>query len=183
MSGHSRSCLSALVLIAGACATSPGPVTWLPTGPETQRSAFGAWVEVRRVGGDTMGGELIAASRDTLWIFHGRQLVPVSHQSVKSGRLIGWDAGASEVLGWTVLGTLSTISNGVFLIGTAPLWMIAGGVAGQTQAAKPVQEFAAGDWTMLAAWARFPQGLPKGLPLDSLKPKPLGRRGPPAPRR
>jgi len=182
MSGRNHGSLAALALLATACATSPGPVTWLPTGTETQTSAFGAWVEVLRVGGDTVGGELIAASRDTLWIFHGPRLMPVSHQDVTSGRVIGWNAGASEVLGLTVLGTLSTISNGVFLIGTAPLWMITGGIAGQTQAAKPVLPFAIEDWTRLALWARFPQGLPRGFPLDSLKPKPTVGRGarPPA---
>lgn len=130
-----------------------------------------------------MGGELIAASRDSLWIFHGSRLVSVSHQSVQSGRVIGWNAGASEVLGWTVLGTLSTISNGFFLVGTAPLWMIVGGISGQTQAAKPVQQFTVEDWTRLAPWARFPQGIPKGFSLDSLRPKPTSRRGASLPRR
>ena len=173
--------MAAFALMSTACATSPGPVTWLPTGAETQRSAFGSWVEVRRIGGDTIGGELIAASRDTLWIFHGPRLISVGHQDVQSGRVIGWNAGASEVLGITVLGTLSTISNGFFLVLTAPIWMITGGVAGLAQAKKPVLRFVVEDWTRLAPWARFPQGLPKGFPLDSLKPKPSVRRGAPTP--
>ena len=152
MSGRNHGSLAALALLATACATSPGPVTWLPTGTETQTSAFGAWVEVLRVGGDTVGGELIAASRDTLWIFHGPRLMPARIPSSISSRV------------------------------ERPLWMITGGIAGQTQAAKPVLPFAIEDWTRLALWARFPQGLPRGFPLDSLKPKPTVGRGarPPA---
>jgi hypothetical protein len=180
MSGRSRATLAVMTFMAVACATTPGPVTWLPTGAQTQTSAFGAWVEVRRVGGDTMGGELLAATRDTLWIFHGPRPVAVSRQAVESGRLIGWDAGATEILQWTLLGTVSTLSNGLFAVFTAPIWMITGGIAGQNQAAKPVVQIRRDDWSGLAPWARFPQGFPAGLALDSLRPKPpAGKAAPP----
>jgi hypothetical protein len=64
---------------------------------------------------------------------------------------------------WTVLGTISTISHGYFLVLTAPAWVLTGG--GSAMNAEHTDDITVTDQAELdhlTQFARFPQGLPPG---------------------
>lgn len=90
-------------------------------------------------------------------------------------KLTGYAARAGTVGAATAAGIVSTITNGVVLLLTAPAWAIVGTVATVAQASAPVMRRPAKsqDWRYLAPFARFPQGLPPEVRLDQIRPKPL----------
>ena len=67
---------------------------------------------------------------------------------------------------------VTTISNGVFLLLTAPAWLITGLVAAGNESHAPLRDVPPLAWAELAAYARFPQGLPPGIDLAEIRPKP-----------
>jgi hypothetical protein len=70
-----------------------------------------------------------------------------------------------------LLGTLSTISNGGFLIFTAPMWLIGGSLAVGGESRAPERKSPPLTWVELAPFARFPQGIPDGIALTALQEK------------
>jgi hypothetical protein len=75
---------------------------------------------------------------------------------------------------WTLLGSLSTITNGFYLVLTFPLWLISGGIitvneseSGLFKTEYPGEEW----WRTVARYSRFPQGIPKEVDLRKLKSK------------
>jgi len=70
----------------------------------------------------------------------------------------------------TVLGLLSTVSNGWFLIVTGPMWLIGGSIAASGQRRVPIESVPTVRWTDVAAFARFPQGILPGVELNALQP-------------
>jgi hypothetical protein len=160
------------VCIASGCASNPAPAGYLPSVSEVQSEAFGGWVDLTfRDGGSErhIAGELIAVSPDTLWIRAVSEGVLVPTRQVLGGRLISYEPGTSEVAVATVLGVVSTASNGAFLLLTAPMWMIGGSFAAGSQSRVPIQDLARSNWADLAAFSRFPQGMPSGIGLDDLR--------------
>jgi hypothetical protein len=80
-----------------------------------------------------LAGELIAASADSLWVMSEATVVVVPVTAVASGQLAGYDPESGQVGGAVALGAISTISNGAFLILTAPMWLIGGSIAANSQ--------------------------------------------------
>jgi hypothetical protein len=75
---------------------------------------------------------------------------------------------------------VSTISNGYLLGITAPLWIITGIVASSNESRAPLRGVPPLVWADLAAYARFPQGLPPGIDLGEIRPKPGAGKAPSA---
>lgn len=174
MSGTSR-WLAALGSLwwATACATHTAPDGFLPNTVEAQRQAQGGWLEVtfRGTGGlERAAGELIAVTEDSLWVIHASGGTVIPTEQVVEGQLTGYDSNHGEVAGGTVVGFLSTASNGVFLILTGPMWLIGGSVAAASQSRVPIDDVPPAKWADLAAFARFPQGMPPGVELRGLRP-------------
>lgn len=168
------SCL-ALALVA-ACATNSAPKGFLPSPEEATASAYGGWIELTSGEGRNerrVEGELLAVTADSVWVLtdSGGALV-VHTASVRKGKLTAYRSNAGKVASWTFLGVLSTASNGLLLILTAPLWIITGTVAASGESIAPERRTPPMSWPELALFARFPQGLPPGLPLGALTPKP-----------
>ncbi len=162
-------------LVLGACAGNSAPAGFLPTPRAAEMEAWGGWIELQYTQDGSarfVAGELIAASGDSVWILgpSGGAVVPTA--SVRSGQLTGYAAQPDRVAGTAALGTLSTISNGVFLIFTAPLWIITGTVAAASQSRAPVRRVPPLAWSDLSAFARFPQGMPVGMRLEALRSRP-----------
>jgi hypothetical protein len=158
--------------LALACATHTAPVGFLPSVQDAEASAFGGWIELTLRGDPRerrVQGELLAVTTDSVWVLTGEGGVVVPTATVLRGKLTGYLSGAGAVTGWTALGVLSTLSNGIVLIFTAPLWVITGTVAGSAASYAPVRQAPPLPWAELAVFARFPQGMPPGLPLDTLK--------------
>ena len=163
----------ALGLMVVGCAGNTAPAGFLLPPREAQSQAYGGWLELWVAGDAKVDGELIAVTGDSVWVL-GKvgavAVVPVA--TVKQGKLTTADAEVGNVAGATGLGVLSTISNGWLLVFTTPLWIIVGTAAGSSQSYAPERRVPPLHWTDLAAFARFPQGLPAGVSLATLRPKP-----------
>jgi len=166
----------ALVLVVGGCASHTAPERFLPTPEQAQTDGYGGWIELGIRQGNRRGsvkGELVAVTRDSVWVLGDTgAVVAVATATVHSGKLTGYNSRWGAVAGYTALGVLSTISNGWLLIFTAPTWVITGTVAGANESHAPQRKTPPLDWPDLAVFARFPQGLPAGLRLGELRPKP-----------
>lgn len=161
------------VLCVTACSAHTAPEGFLPTTIEAQRRAQGGWLEVRyrsTDGLERMAGELLAVTEDSVWVMQSSRPVVIPTGQVVEGQLTGYDSKHGEVSGATVLGVLSTVSNGAFLLLTAPMWLIGGSASAGGQSRVAMDEVPPVRWHALAAFARFPQGLPPGIALQSLRP-------------
>jgi hypothetical protein len=116
-------------------------------------------------------GELIALSPDRVFVLTDVGLLELPKTTISQAKLTAYDSGAVALGVWTFLGTLSTISHGVFLIISAPVWVIGGSAITAVQSHKPVISYPKNSWEAFQRYARFPQGLPQGLERSSLLPK------------
>lgn len=156
-----------LVAWAGtACAHNSAPPGFLPDPREAQTEATGAWIELTRgpAPEGRVRGELFAVTEDTVWVrVLSDTVLSVPTASVTGGQMVEYDSQYGRVGAATLLGTLSTISNGFFLVLTAPLWILGGTLGMAAQSRAPVHRLPPGRWTDLVPFARFPQGLPTRL--------------------
>ncbi|HEX6670337.1 MAG TPA: hypothetical protein VF061_12290, partial [Gemmatimonadales bacterium] len=172
-----RRCGVAAALACASCARPSAPAHWLPEPKEAESTAYGGWIEVDYSEGQEVrraAGELIAASADSLWVLDTTRPLVISTAAVRSGKLFGYSPRTGNLAGWTVAGVVSTISNGVFLVITAPLWAITGGIAIGSEVRAARRDVAPLGWAELRPFARFPQGMPD-VALDALRAKPARR--------
>jgi len=178
-----------IVLLTWAgCATTDFPRN-LPEAEEAVALTGGRWVVVypeHAVPGDgqlPLEGELIAIDRDTLFVFTGSDLQACACSDVASATLYVTDYPMDPSLAstWVLLGTLSTLSHGILLAASAPVWLIFGSIA----ASGVVHDADQGDlrwpedsWEALGAFARFPQGLGEEIDRSSLRPVATSTRPP-----
>jgi hypothetical protein len=176
----------AAVLAAGLLACGPGTGQWRATPRGTPTSArledvpvCGHRVEVKCAlpYGD-VGGELLAADDQRLVILgrEGVVEVPRTKASAVVVDVLPRRTGVAVV--FVVLGTVSTVSHGLFLPLTASAWLIGGPLSvGATIREERWQFFP--DSEALRDYARFPQGLPEGWPRDGAQPSPCPSDGEP----
>jgi len=157
-----------------ACAGNTAPAGFLVPPRLAQTEAYGGWVELLVTGGARVDGELIAVTADSVWVL-GTASVVVPVASVRQGKLTTVQSEVGNVAGATGLGVVSTISNGILLVFTMPLWIIVGTAAGSSQSYAPERRVPPLHWAELNGFARFPQGLPDGVSLASLRAKPRRR--------
>ena len=167
-----RLSLGVAVACAG-CAHNSAPQGWLPKPAEAQAAAYGGWIELRykQATEQRADGELIAVSADSVWLLDQDQALVIPTVSVERGKLTAYAAQKGPLALWTVLGTLSTISNGWFLIFTAPMWIVGGSLSVGSESRAPERKSPQLSWEELAPYARFPQGMPEGIELSRLKAK------------
>lgn len=173
--------LVALATLPAGCATHAAPTGFLPDPAEAGTDALGSWIQLMTRDSVWVTGELIAVAEDSVWVLplEGPARA-VATDAVSSGKVVAYDAEHGRVVVATLLGTGSTISNGFFLVFTGPLWLLVGTIAAVNQSRAPVHELPAifagnpeDSWSGLALFARFPQGLPPGLPVETLRPRPV----------
>jgi len=162
--------------LACSCATNPTPDDRIVSQEEAISSGKGAYAFVRCDGAAAVAGELIASGNGRLSVLtdHGG-LVHVDYARVADLTLGVHDNNFDGIAAWTVLGSLSTISHGFFLIFSLPVWLASGiGAAANeshrglfvcpanTRSNPPVSSMTS---CLIdgAAYARFPQGLPPGV--------------------
>lgn len=162
-------------VFAVSCASNPKtPDGWLVDAEEAARDPWGGWAVVEQPSTPRVAGELIAVHPDSVF------LLP------ETGRLVGLDrAGLGEAVvvkyrpatlyPWALLGGVSTISNGAFLLFTAPMWAIGGVLATRSENVASRIEIPPRPWEEAAPFARFPQGIPPDLDRGTLNPKRLRR--------
>ena len=176
-----------LAALAG-CAGNNAPAGFLASPDETARTAWGGWISLEfastpeptdprpaaRV--SRLEGELIAVGEDSVYVLAAGGVTAVSVASVRRATLTAYDSKAGELGAWTLVGTLSTLSHGVGLIISAPLWLATGITATSEQSHKGrVSGTERRSWEDMRPFARFPQGLPPALDHAALRPRPRSR--------
>ncbi len=179
---RSRSRLSRALPLAAmlaACATTSAPPNFLPEPEMAGREVRGGWLELRLTdagGGELrLAGELLAITADSVWLTSRPDSLAaansgyvIARRAVTSAKLTWWsaDTGAGN-LGWlTFAGTLSTISNGLLLILSAPTWVLTGSIASATYTFAPrtgLDQPPSPEAPDLRSLSRFPAGMPAGL--------------------
>lgn len=169
------------LLAASACHFPMAPRRWLPPADASVREAFGGWADVmwrpdtgsRRTRIRT-SGELIAAHDDTLYILRVTgELAALPLAFVLDGSITSYDARTSTMIAWGTLGTLATASHGIVLLLTAPVWIISSSVAASSVSRAARVVIRRGLAERLRPYARFPQGIPAGVDVTTLRPKPV----------
>lgn len=167
---------AASCLMLADCAGTIAPNHWLETPRVTQHEAYGSWARLETGTADMTHteGELIAVTLDSIFILDTLCFLSgFSAQDVRNVHLQSFDSRHGLVAFWTVLGTLSTISHGVVLIISAPVWIISGSIAAGAQSQTSHHHTVPARWLSLGKYARFPQGLPPEIDRSRLKIKPF----------
>ncbi|HXV13721.1 MAG TPA: hypothetical protein VEC56_05905 [Candidatus Krumholzibacteria bacterium] len=165
---RSRSGIAVLALacaIACGCAVAPTtPPGVLPTSLDAGSGVYGAWIEVdyrpphgKKVDVD---GELLAVEDGRVYVLLGDVVRPVPIDSIQKARVTFYNPQTSAVAGLVALGTMATISNGFYLVITAPLWLMIGSGAAASRSHEPILDVPKHGWSEIVAYARFPQGMP-----------------------
>ena len=161
----------ALAILSISCASSNAPRSWLPPPADVPSSPLGAWIEVLIVEARAEGtkerkvrlwseGEFLAVGADSVHVLTARgvESIPLSH--VHHARVALYQSQTGKGALVTAAGVLSTASNGVVLILTAPVWIIAGSVTAGAVSREPLHDVPSKSWREVSIYARFPQGLP-----------------------
>jgi hypothetical protein len=160
------------LLLCGACFYTTAPEGWLSTPAVAQREAYGGWIAVETApepSKRTVEGELIAITPDTLHVLTADSLVSLAIGEVASATLTTYDARSGRIQTWSIVGAVSTLSHGVWLVLSLPTWILVGTTATASASKEPrVQSL---DAALLRPHARFPQGLPPGLDRRALRQK------------
>ncbi len=150
------------------CASTDAPTRWLADPDNVPSDVYGAWISVN---GDSarIAGELIAISDDTVFVADST-LHAIAEGEIRSARLVVFQPGGSIGAG-VFFGTLSTISNGWYLVFTAPMWLIGGTIAASSRSFDPIIDYPQRSMEKLVPFARYPQGLPPELNRDRIRMK------------
>ncbi|RPI75165.1 MAG: hypothetical protein EHM47_03365 [Ignavibacteriales bacterium] len=170
-----------LSLFLIGCATTYAPGDWLPETEEVSRQAYGGWITIITYP-DTInseekwfqyGGEFISTDKNNVYLLYDTVYTIPKNNILKV--TLELDEKSSVEYGlWTFGGTVSTISNGYYLIFTAPFWLLTGIPATVGESNRDRYEAENPDlnyWTSVQKFARFPQGLPDNIELKDLKSK------------
>lgn len=177
MKAVDRSVAVALLVAVSLCGCSRGaPPHSLPSTKSAGNDAFGSWVRFQNASGDwAPEGELLAASADTVWIYDSAG-VPgvrgVALAGVRRVRVFKYDSDAGNSGGLAALGALSTISHGVVLLISAPVWIATGLITSNAESESARFNVTAGEWMRLCRYARYPAGRPSGLDWRAVRPRP-----------
>jgi hypothetical protein len=177
------------LLIGGALGALPGcqvnrdltaPVGYLPAGPaKVAQDAHGGWMQAILSSSNqvmSVQGELITIHDDTVYILTYAQMNAIPVPDLQNAKLEVHRQNPVGFALWGLAGGISTLSHGGFLIFSAPLWAIFGTTNTSSVARQPnillhpgtgLEEF--------KKFSRFPQGLPEGINLEQLVPKPLNQ--------
>ncbi len=172
--------LSTLLLLS-SCVTTYAPEGQLPRAEDIPVDAYGAWgtltVKVSPALSNSdqniIMGELIAVDDTSVFILNDILLDQVLKKNIEKS-IVELDRKHYEYGVHTCLGTVSTISHGILLVVTAPLWILIGIPisAGETNRDRYVADTPdEGYWQSVKNFSRFPQGLPKEINKYLLKPR------------
>lgn len=166
-------CICLLSVLMIGCATSIAPKGWLPDPSEAQSQAFGAWMTVEygsEAGTKISDGELIAVQENNVYLLTKDGITFISTDKVQNAMFAIYKE--EKIVGtWGFLGTLSTISHGMYLILSAPTWIITGIASAVGESKSGLLKYSDSSWEEIKKYARFPQGVPKGINLESLRSK------------
>jgi hypothetical protein len=152
--------LLALVLACATCTTNPDPRQ--PSIEMMQKRSFGGWIVVVQRDGGIHGGELIATDGGVIRVLNMRGMSVIPATTITWAGLYKYEH-EGGLGAWGLLGGLSTISHGFFLVISFPVWMLVTGIAIAVESGHVEIEYPDEDWREFSKWARFPQGMPPGM--------------------
>ncbi|MCU7493905.1 MAG: hypothetical protein HF314_03320 [Ignavibacteria bacterium] len=168
--------LSLLLFFLCGCASFHAPYNWLTMPEKVAEDPYGGWIEVTEcippeaAKTEIKRGELIAIDKDTLYLSDDAlRAIPLSN--LRSARLVKYYSNEGAVGALAFLGSLSTVSNGFYLIFTFPVWLAGGNIAAISRSFDPVIDYPGEKLSEFIPYARFPQGMPAGIDRNLLKPK------------
>lgn len=161
---------SLLILFSG-CFTSNAPKYWLPRIDQVQQNALGAWIELRErdpMRDQQIEGEFLSVENNSVYVLTMSGMRAIYIPSIDDAKIFLWDYHSGNAI-WTLLGTLSTLTHGFWLLITAPVWIITGSIVSINESRAPTYSYPQYHWDELKQYARFPQGLPKQLDRSAMK--------------
>ena len=154
----------ALACVAAGCASDPIPQAQRPSEEDAITSGFGSFIYVVDSSGQPHAGELIDVLPGRLSIFDGRQIEMLPREGVASALVLVHRTHENYYTLWTVLGTLSTVTHGFFLVFSVPIWVTTGVATAISEHRRARLVYPdASRWEDLRPYTRFPQGLPAGI--------------------
>lgn len=161
-------------VIAGGCAITQAPVKTLHNVNDMPSHVYGSWIYVTLKKGENekrkirLGGELIAVTKDTLYV-----AAPIFHafpwSTVEEAKLAAFDSNAEGVVGLSILGWISAISNGWFgFLLTGPMWIVGGTIVSIDRSYTPMYTYPDDPIEVISLYARFPAGLPPAIDRSTL---------------
>ena len=167
-----------IVFLTFNCASVKAPKDWLPEPEKISEDVYGAWIALRlNDSGDHhfFGGEFICYEEKKIYLLNENGLSKIEIKNIKEAVIDLYQRETNTLALWTVGGILSTASHGFFLIVSAPIWLVSGII--NSAIASHSGRFAQDDpdelwFEEMKKYSRFPEGLPKDVDLNTLKPKP-----------
>lgn len=163
-----------LAVMISACAAVDVPKNWLDEPDDFARNSFGGWIEIvmNTEKENKFSGELLAVSGDSVFIVND-SFQSFAWSGIKEAKLTAYDANVGNMTPLVVLGALSTISNGFYLVFTLPMWTIGGLIAVPARSTDPIINYPEKNYAGFAPYCRFPQGLPESVIRKNLRIKPV----------
>jgi hypothetical protein len=161
-------CACALLLICSGCAATHEPERWSRSVGEMPENVNGSWIWLTLQKKDldkkaeSFGGVLIAGSSDSLYVASPTLRV-LPRASITEAKLARYDAYEGGVMAVTLIGSLTTISNGWFAELTFPMWICGGAFAAIERSYTPVLDYPEVPFETISKFARFPAGMPDGV--------------------
>lgn len=193
LSKRMKFCLfTLLIMLLSGCSSINAPYGWLPDNPDSNNLNNGGWlyIEINKsaknvtfldmdssmksiTGIETLAGEFISYENNNVYLMsRNNKLCIIPIKEIRYSCLELTEKNTGAIVGLGLLGTISTISNGWFLIFTAPVWLITTIASAASEASRdnycenyPKNNY----WHNINKFSRFPQGVPKDVDLRKLK--------------
>lgn len=165
---------SLALVMAVSCKTVVAPKGSVPSRKVLDQEAYGGWVTLTLLDSQKVSGELIALTTHAVVLMNTSANL-YQKDSIVGARLVIFNNQSGSLATLTALGSFSTISHGLFLPITLPMWLISGITTSRKEARRInyVDLTKDRNWEILVPFARFPQGLPPNVDLRSLLPRPV----------
>ncbi|HTK82689.1 MAG TPA: hypothetical protein VL633_10385 [Bacteroidota bacterium] len=154
-----------LLAVAG-CASTSAPPGWLPNAEDVQQNVYGGWITAEIDSSNItkkVSGELLAVEQDSVYILTYSGLRPMYRNDIARAKVAFFEGDYGGMRAWTLVGTLSTLSHGFYLLISAPLWILAGTVAVSAATHDQLIEYPRHSWNEMKKYSRFPQGFPAAI--------------------
>lgn len=159
----------ALFLIVNACKTN----TYLPKPNEMNYFTRGLWIECNLKNKTTINGEILALNKNQAFILPlFGEVLTIEKQNIKNAVIhVSLTANQPEELRAAPLIPLLSLTHGWWAFFTLPIniSVVAPTVSSQRSGTYIIDYPKAVKWEQLAKFSRFPQGIPEGLDIYSLK--------------
>lgn len=152
----------ATIPFLSSCAIMNTPNNWEVSASDKTKDVYGGWITITNNTNEIVDGELLAIDDDSVYVVKN-EFKSIKLSSITEAKLVLYDSDAVILGGLTFLGSLSTISNGGFLIFTFPLWVIGGTASTVTRSFEPILNYPQNNWKEFRSFSRYPEGLPKNI--------------------